>query len=163
MEGRRSKRSSHPKQTSNTDYACLAHTGQTFLVTVSATNAVENFVEFKVFVVHREGWSCFQAVNAAKIEYYAAIKRLREELGLSFVRSAQRVVLVSEPQVEEGGESGSYTYGYAYSGGYSSGDTGLRVRTAVDPEGNHRGRSVANADQNTPGTSPVAREGKKES
>jgi hypothetical protein len=79
---------------------------QSFLVTVSAVNAVENFVEFKVFVVHREGWAFYQAVNAAKIEYYAAIKRLREDLGLSFARSAQPVILQQQQEGSSGGDSG---------------------------------------------------------
>jgi hypothetical protein len=66
---------------------------QSFLVTVSAVNAVENCVEFKVFVVHREGWAFSSAANTAKMEFYAVVKRLREELGLTYVRSAQPVAV----------------------------------------------------------------------
>ena len=56
-------------------------------------NNVEDSMEYKVYAVHREGWGFYKAVNAAKVEYYAAVKRLREELGLTFVRNPMPVAL----------------------------------------------------------------------
>ena len=50
-------------------------------------------MEYKVYAVHREGWGFYKAVNAAKVEYYAAVKRLREELGLTFARNPMPVAL----------------------------------------------------------------------
>ena len=57
-------------------------------------NSVENSMTYTVYVIHREGWHMYKAVHAAKVEFWAAVKRLREELNLTFVRNPTPVVLV---------------------------------------------------------------------
>jgi hypothetical protein len=136
---------------------------QSFLVTYAGINSVENFVEFKVYAVHREGWAFAKAVSAAKIEYYAAIKRLREELGLVYVRAALPVLL----QQRSGGDHGGYGGGRGLRAfsveerdpqdePFAEGVTHRPLNTA-----DLRGRSNARADQVSPGTSPVGKEPKK--
>jgi hypothetical protein len=65
--------------------------GQSFSVTLKGMNEKDNMVEFRVQLVHREGWDNGGVIDAAKMEFYGTVKKLREELGLVFVRSAQRV------------------------------------------------------------------------
>jgi hypothetical protein len=66
---------------------------QSFSVSLKNMDWDENKVEFKVDAVHREGWAFSSAANTAKMEFYAVVKRLREELGLTYVRSAQPVAV----------------------------------------------------------------------
>jgi hypothetical protein len=64
---------------------------QNFSVTLANMVWSDNKVEYKVQLEHRESWAFTQARDAARIEFYGAVKKLREELGLVFVRSAQPV------------------------------------------------------------------------
>jgi hypothetical protein len=64
---------------------------QNFSVTLANMVWGDNKVEYKVQLEHRESWAFTQARDAAKVEFYGAVKKLREELGLVFVRSAQPV------------------------------------------------------------------------
>jgi hypothetical protein len=64
---------------------------QNFSVTLANMVWSDNKVEYKVQLEHRESWAFTQARDAAKVEFYGAVKKLREELGLVFVRSAQPV------------------------------------------------------------------------
>jgi hypothetical protein len=69
---------------------------------------VENNMEFRVYATHRENWHFYKAVSAARIEFFAAIKRLREELGITFLKATQPVNLITEPA-----ETGSHSAGMA--------------------------------------------------
>lgn len=110
------------------------------MATYSAVSYPENSVEFKVYVVHREGWAVAKSVTAARMDYFAAIKRIQEDLGLAYVRAAQPVVLV-QGQGRGQGEDG--------------GPVGLRVWSTDAQETGLRGRSGATADQLSPAESPV--------
>jgi hypothetical protein len=68
---------------------------QSFLVCAQGFNIVENNMEFRVYATHRESWHFYKAVNAARVEFFAAIKRLREELGITFLKATQPVQIVT--------------------------------------------------------------------
>jgi hypothetical protein len=133
---------------------------QSFLVVAQGFNMVENNMEFRVYATHRESWHFYKAVSAARIEFFAAIKRLREELGITFLKATQPVNLITQP-AETGNRSGNMTSGSStparkYSGDFAAdapfstttGAEGVvnRFSTGVHPV---RARSDA-----TTGTSP---------
>ena len=55
----------------------------------------DNTIEYRVYCSHREGWGLTQGVAVAKIDYYAQIKKLREDLNLYFVKADVPVLLNS--------------------------------------------------------------------
>lgn len=84
---------------------------QSFLVSANNMDSLNNSMEFKVFCVHREGWGFYQAATAAKIEYYAKIKQLREEMGINFMKFDQPVSLTNFPGLPPPGAGAAATTG----------------------------------------------------
>jgi hypothetical protein len=121
---------------------------------------VENNMEFRVYATHRESWHFYKAVSAARIEFFAAIKRLREELGITFLKATQPVNLITEPAESGGrygtGRSGDSSPVRANSGDFAdapfaaSGTEGVVNRFSA---GVHQVRARSDA---TTGTSPRA-------
>lgn len=66
---------------------------QSFFLSVFSMSVPDNTIEYRVFCTHREGWGLANNVAIAKIDYYAQIKKLREDLNLSFVKANQPVLL----------------------------------------------------------------------
>ena len=73
---------------------------QSFLATAFNMDQLNNSMEYRVYCMHKEGWHMIQAVSAARIQYFAAIKRLREELGLHFMKFEE----MKDKEAEDFGE-----------------------------------------------------------
>jgi hypothetical protein len=82
---------------------CCSSYLQNFSVTLANMVWDDNKVDFKVQLEHRESWEFSQARDAAELEFYETVKKLREDLGLTFVRSAQPVA-VHRPGAHKPGE-----------------------------------------------------------
>uniref|UniRef100_A0A7S3HEK3 Mechanosensitive ion channel MscS domain-containing protein n=2 Tax=Spumella elongata TaxID=89044 RepID=A0A7S3HEK3_9STRA len=68
---------------------------KSFFLAVFSMSIPDNTIEYRVYCSHREGWGLTQGVAVAKIDYYAQIKKLREDLNLYFVKADMPVLLNS--------------------------------------------------------------------
>ena len=88
-----------------------------------------NTMEYKVNCTHREGWGFSQAVAAAKIEYYATIRRLSDDLGLHYIKANQPVSVATVGEHE----NDIHIHGYASELKSFSHENELRQRSNAVP------------------------------
>lgn len=118
-----------------------SHNTKSFFLAVFAMSIPDNTIEYRVYCSHREGWGLTQGVAAAKIDYYAQIKKLREDLNLYFVKANMPVLLHSHTHTHAQGDPYKHYHGH-------SANTSVMSSPAESPR-ECRGRS-ANVDPDNP-------------
>jgi len=124
-----------------------------FLLTANGMNSVENSMTYTVYVIHREGWHMYKAVHAAKVEFWAAVKRLREELNLTFVRNPTPVVLVDTSgegaDIVRAVRKDSESFDAASDFGLMFVSSKARAGTIAEDEEHYSGRGIATSSAST--------------
>jgi len=88
-----------------------------------------NTMEYRVNCTHREGWGFSNAVAAAKIEYYATIRKLSDDLGLHYIKANQPVSVATVNEHE----NDVHTHAYASELQSFSHENELRQRSNALP------------------------------
>ncbi len=103
----------------------------------------DNTIEYRVYCSHREGWGNSPGIDTARIDYYAQIKKLREDLNLYFVKANMPILLHGHSHAHTHAHSDPYKHHH----GHSANTSGMSSPAESPREG--RGRS-ANVDPDSP-------------